>query len=140
MDLEQPEHSDGRLQWSLLCGSTENELRLARTLADRVSVADESREALRVVIGELASNAVRHALTPYTVTLTANLEAVTIEVQDQSLLLPQLRKLMPSQPGGRGLHIVNGLSDAWGTTTHGDAGKTVWARIDHSLPTLRQGL
>jgi hypothetical protein len=36
---------------------------------------------------------------------------------------------------GRGLHIVDALSEAWGWTPTPPAGKTVWARLSTSPPT-----
>jgi serine/threonine-protein kinase RsbW len=83
-----------------------------------------------IIIAELANNASRHARTPFTVTVSTTPDAVTIEVQDGSGALPEVQPLHVEADAGRGLHIVNGLADEWGTTSDGTSGKTVWARLD----------
>jgi anti-sigma regulatory factor (Ser/Thr protein kinase) len=87
-------------------------------------------EGARVVVSELATNAVRHAGTPYTVTLECLDGVVLLRVEDGSPLLP-------SQPApsdglrlrGRGLMLVESLSDHWGVALGTGGGKTVWARL-----------
>jgi two-component sensor histidine kinase len=108
-------------------------VRIARDLSRQLPGSVETRGAARSIIAELATNACRHARTKYTVTLTAEPAAITVEVSDQSALLPELLPLAIDSDHGRGLHIVIELADEWGTTRHGFTGKTVWARIDRQL-------
>ena len=85
--------------------------------------------AIQLVTSELATNAIRHAHTPFTVTLRGNLSEVRLMVRDGDPLMgPPASELLMSL-GGRGLRIAEELSDAWGVDPEPD-GKTVWARFD----------
>lgn len=54
-----------------------------------------------------------------------------IEVRDtMPLALPPALPAKPAAPGGRGLSIVDQLSDRWGVRIHDGLGKTVWFEID----------
>ena len=102
----------------------------ARALADHTTAPAELMEAVRVVIAELASNAVHHARTAYTVTVREDAEgAVTVTVHDDSPEQPELQPFDPHAARGRGLQIVDGLTEQWGTRADPDDGKTVWARL-----------
>jgi hypothetical protein len=82
---------------------------------------------LRLVVTELATNAVRHALTPFTVTLEAFAHIVLLGVQDGSPHAPVVRACVPRDTSGRGMTIVELLSRDWGVTAHAEGGKTIWA-------------
>jgi two-component sensor histidine kinase len=102
----------------------------ARALADHTTGPADLMEAVRVVIAELASNAVHHARTAYTVTVREDAEgAVTVTVHDDSPEQPELQPFDPHAARGRGLQIVDGLTEQWGTRAYPDDGKTVWARL-----------
>jgi hypothetical protein len=88
-----------------------------------------ARETARQLVGELAANAALHAATSFTVVLLAEANAVTIEVQDRSPLVPVALSTKSFDDSGRGLHIVDDLADEWGSSAVGARGKTVWARI-----------
>ncbi|HTX62873.1 MAG TPA: MEDS domain-containing protein [Acidimicrobiales bacterium] len=89
------------------------------------SVAD--RAAL--VVSELATNAVRHGGTPFSVTLSSLADCVRISVRDGRADLPMLRGFSSTETGGRGLHIVDALCRDWGISPRRD-GKVVWAELD----------
>jgi hypothetical protein len=79
------------------------------------------------VVSELATSAVAHAQTPFRVTLEGHHEIVRLAVQDEStstlvLAAPDLMDM-----SGRGLMLVELLSDRWGTSIAGDGVKSVWA-------------
>ena len=40
--------------------------------------------------------------------------------------VPMIRPLDPTRPGGRGLFLVDTLSDRWGMTREGNRGTRVW--------------
>lgn len=86
------------------------------------------RDGAQLIATELGTNAARHAESPFRVTLTRGPAAVTLAVRDASADRPQPRTADPVDIGGRGLALVDGLADAWGTTIESD-GKTVWAEI-----------
>jgi hypothetical protein len=81
---------------------------------------------VRLVASELATNAVVHAQTAFTLTLAEIDQTVVLALRDDSTSLPRLSPSQVSDIGGRGLRIVNALSLDWGIST--DSGsKTVWA-------------
>jgi anti-sigma regulatory factor (Ser/Thr protein kinase) len=81
-----------------------------------------------IVASELASNAVRHACTPFRVAVARGPTAIRIAVRDGSFDPPQHRMGDHSASGGRGVRLVAALSRAWGTDVEVD-GKTVWAEL-----------
>ena len=81
-----------------------------------------------IVVSELATNAVRHARSGFTVSLTLAGEAVRIRVEDARPLAglggdPPL----PVSPD-HGLGLVHAVSARWGVQP-ADGGKTVWAEL-----------
>jgi anti-sigma regulatory factor (Ser/Thr protein kinase) len=85
---------------------------------------------VRWVVSELATNAVVHAATAFTVNVSRLDGVLTLTVGDGSPVFP--RKLRPGAElasSGRGLRIVEALSTAWGVTGKG-TGKSVWATFD----------
>lgn len=82
---------------------------------------------VRLVVSELATNALRHALTPFTVLLREDGRSVLLTVQDGSSSVPVRVSAGGMDTGGRGLSIVEALSDDWGVTHRRGVGKSVWA-------------
>lgn len=85
----------------------------------------ELRERAVLITSELATNAIRHAHSTFTVTADLTPEEVYVTVTDTGQALPLLRHPQPTEPHGRGLMIVNALADRWGIDTQ-SASKTVW--------------
>jgi anti-sigma regulatory factor (Ser/Thr protein kinase) len=84
-------------------------------------------EDMRLVVSELATNAVAHAQTAFLVTLSMADERVRVAIQDGSTATPVRLTPDPMALGGRGLMIVEVLSQEWGTTTDAAGLKSVWA-------------
>jgi anti-sigma regulatory factor (Ser/Thr protein kinase) len=98
--------------------------------------AAERGEDIAIVVTELLTNALRHALpwpgdpsppSPIRLGLLQPGSCVLCAVADPGRAVP-----VPQGPGslaetGRGLQIIRALSDMWGYTVLGDAGKVVWA-------------
>ena len=85
--------------------------------------------AAEVLISELATNAVRHARTLFTVTVTWDHATLRVEVNDASPLAPRPQLAThPDREGGRGLLLVDAIATAWGVDLYPD-GKTVWLTI-----------
>ena len=86
-----------------------------------------------LVLSELLSNALRHA-TPLPgsglrVAWSQQAGSVRVSVSDGGAqTLPELGEPNPSTTGGRGLRIVDRLSQCWGTRSDDD-GTTVWAEV-----------
>ncbi len=81
----------------------------------------------RLVISELVANAVQHAGTDISVTVSRRAERLHLIVSDQDHRMPELP---PRRRHGTsaisGLHVVQALSARWGTVPTSD-GKIVWA-------------
>ncbi|MDX6300715.1 MAG: hypothetical protein QOF53_1929, partial [Nocardioidaceae bacterium] len=80
-----------------------------------------------LVASELATNAVVHAQTAFTVTLGTLDETVLLTVRDRSGALPARRCAQAMDASGRGLKIVDIVSLAWGITQDPEGSKAVWA-------------
>jgi anti-sigma regulatory factor (Ser/Thr protein kinase) len=90
---------------------------------------DEVAAEVELLVDELAGNAVRHARTPFSVTLTWDGRTLRGEVTDVNPLPPQPRlATTPDELGGRGLLLVIGMADRWGFEGH-SRGKTVWFEL-----------
>ena len=86
-----------------------------------------------LVISELLSNAIRHAApltgTQVRVTWTLDHDELRVAVSDAGDgPLPQVTEPALNAPGGRGLGIVETLSDRWGVLRE-DGVTTVWAQL-----------
>lgn len=89
--------------------------------------ADELEETAELAVSELATNAVLHARTPFTVAVRrAPSGRVRVEVADVSPAPVQLRRFGVSATTGRGLALVASVSHDWGVEVAERAGKTVW--------------
>lgn len=85
---------------------------------------------VQLAVSELATNALKHAATSFTVTLAASGDSVLVKVQDGSRSAPVPLLGAPLATAGRGLGIVAFVSREWGVTEHVDGGKTVWAAFE----------
>jgi anti-sigma regulatory factor (Ser/Thr protein kinase) len=83
-----------------------------------------------LVVSELATNAMVHARTPFTVCLQAFEHTLLLEVEDGSRVGPVALAARELDCSGRGLTIVTLLSRSWGVNARADGGKSVWAEFD----------
>ena len=82
-------------------------------------------EDIELAASELATNAIRHAMTPFELTIHVAPQRIRLEVADASPVMPALIQA----PGPRhGLHIVDELAEEWGISAV-DGGKIVWAEF-----------
>jgi anti-sigma regulatory factor (Ser/Thr protein kinase) len=93
-------------------------------------------EDIALVVSELLTNAVRHAApgasrtasrSPIRLGLIQPGPCILCAVADPSELVPVPREPDYLAETGRGLHVIGALSDTWGYTSPGTAGKVVWA-------------
>lgn len=106
-------------------------------LAAMGAATRDLRDVVSVMVSELAMNAVQHARTPFEVTVEVTGRTLRVEVTDSGGGTAQAQPLPPATSlHGRGLFIVEQLSDAWGATSLG-ASKSVWFTI--TLTTAADG-
>lgn len=101
---------------------------VTHALAARPDLVD----AARLAVSELATNAVVHARTPFTVAVLAEGAGVRIEVEDSSSILPHPRHYDTMASTGRGLPLVATLSSEFGVYPTERGGKVVWFTLDES--------
>lgn len=84
---------------------------------------------VRLVVSELATNAIMHAQTAFSVTLRGFDGFVVVEVHDGSHAGPFLRAAPSLETNGRGIAIVQALSRDWGVNEYEGGSKAVWAEF-----------
>lgn len=104
----------------------------ARTFALEVLAewgVTQGLDDIHLCVSELATNAVRHGAPPgreFALTLVAENALIRVEVRDSGDGLPRIEHAGPEDCSGRGLQLVEVLSDDFGVVEHA-VGKTVWA-------------
>ncbi|MGW2716084.1 SpoIIE family protein phosphatase [Streptomyces sp. NPDC001492] len=105
----------------------------ARTLVSALlaqwRIRDETQDRVLLVVDELVANAVRFAGGPLTVRLIRTGQGLLCEVGDTGNGRPRLGRGGLLDDGGRGLHVVHGLTTRWGVRWT-DTGKVVWASVE----------
>jgi anti-sigma regulatory factor (Ser/Thr protein kinase) len=84
-------------------------------------------EDVRLVASELATNAMLHARTPFTVSLEQLVRVVLLTVQDGSPSAPERVDAKVMDTHGRGLFLVDHTSHDWGVRDGPEGSKSVWA-------------
>ncbi|MDF2092183.1 ATP-binding protein [Knoellia sp. 3-2P3] len=91
-------------------------------------------DAGALVVSELAANAVQHTAEQVRVVLVSDgVAMVRVGVRDQARDAPATVDADHDSLNGRGLVVVEALSQACGALPTGDGGKLVWARIEPEL-------
>jgi anti-sigma regulatory factor (Ser/Thr protein kinase) len=100
-------------------------LRKARCPEHNASVLDEAV----LLMSELVTNAMRHGAPPITTEVACNATSgMQVRVSDGNPEAPTARDAGPDDQSGRGVHLVDMISDAWGVDPTPN-GKTVWFRL-----------
>ncbi|MFF0161617.1 SpoIIE family protein phosphatase [Streptomyces sp. NPDC005263] len=99
---------------------------LVRALLGQWQTRDDIRDDVLLVLSELVTNAVRFARGPLTVRLIRSGHGLLCEVGDTGNGRPRLGRPALLDDGGRGLHVVHGLTTRWGVRWT-DTGKVVWS-------------
>jgi PAS domain S-box-containing protein len=107
-----------------------SDIRAARHLTDRQlrewQVPDQPRTELVLMVSELVTNALTYASPPIELRVRRSDREAVLEVSDSSTQRPRRRRATSEDEHGRGLEIVEMLSDRWGSRTLSH-GKVVWA-------------
>ncbi|MFE0352165.1 SpoIIE family protein phosphatase [Streptomyces nigra] len=102
---------------------------LVTGLLERWDTREDTRDSVLLVVSELVANAVRFARGPLTVRLIRGGHGQLLcEVGDKGNGRPRLGRKDLLGDGGRGLHVVHGLTTRWGVRWTDD-GKVVWASV-----------
>ena len=88
--------------------------------------AAQTRETVELLVSELATNSIRHAQTDFELAVTRCAGRIRVAVTDLAGGRPTVRSPGPDEPTGRGLAIVEMLSEQWGVEHRAAANKTVW--------------
>jgi len=128
---------------TVMDGESDTPPKAARDFTGRILgewALDDRAEGVCLVVSELVTNAVCHALRcPQDIPTLWTLQLVLIRhprrlavaVTDPSVrpptIVPRPDEL---RDGGRGLHVVQALSSAWGWAALPCGGKAVWATFD----------
>lgn len=80
---------------------------------------------------ELCTNAIVHGSGPFVVVVDRNDDRVRVAVTNQGIGHAKLRDATHMEPTGRGLRIVEELSDVWGSSQSEHEETVVW--LERSL-------
>lgn len=89
---------------------------------------DDWHAEVALVVSELVGNAVRHSHTDVRVRLDLDIGDLKITVADGSDLRPLRRDADLLDESGRGIAIIEAISEEWGVDLS-EGGKQVWARV-----------
>jgi anti-sigma regulatory factor (Ser/Thr protein kinase) len=107
--------------------------RFLRDVFEESSVVDPPSETAVLLASELVSNAVLHARTDLAVRCLVHETCVRIEVSDGNSRRPVAAFTPVDATSGRGLGLVQALSDNWGIEGTAD-GKLVWFEVPIDAP------
>lgn len=82
-----------------------------------------------LVISELVTNAITHAASSCRIRLSVNSTTLRIDVVDGGTGTPEPQPPSDTQEHGRGLHMVDAVTSAWGLEDVPGQGKLVWAEL-----------
>ncbi len=88
--------------------------------------------AATLAASELATNVVVHAGTPFTVSVAVGPGRLRVELSDGSALAPVARATDHDSANGRGVPIVQAVTDRWGSGRRA-TGKVVWFELDRPV-------
>ncbi|MDQ2649406.1 MAG: ATP-binding protein [Actinomycetota bacterium] len=112
--------------------------RTARVLL-RELMADDDEATIataELLITELVTNAIVHTGSGPHLDVELFPDHLWVSVEDTDPTPPVRRRPQPTRPGGRGIVILEELSNHWGVRPTG-AGKSVWFELDRAAVSVR---
>lgn len=106
-------------------GSLSDLRRWARCWLDAHPTGVDTDDVL-LAMTETVTNAVRHGSPPVSVELVNDPPHLRVEVTDGSDVLPRVPRQERDREGGRGLALLEDLTERWGVSRLTGGGKTVW--------------
>jgi anti-sigma regulatory factor (Ser/Thr protein kinase) len=91
----------------------------------------DDADVAALLVSELLTNVVLHARTSAQVRVTLEDDCLRVVVSDGAPTLPTRRRPTTDAVTGRGLMIVDAMSDDWGVEAF-DGGKSVWFELTGS--------
>jgi anti-sigma regulatory factor (Ser/Thr protein kinase) len=91
--------------------------------------ASADMEALNLATSELVTNALVHGRGAVGLTMRLEAGSLRVEVADDSREIPVLLPNPGHATSGRGMNIVEALSDGWGVDIVPNGGKVVWFTV-----------
>jgi anti-sigma regulatory factor (Ser/Thr protein kinase) len=85
-------------------------------------------EEAELVVSELATNAIVHARSAFSVAVRSEGEGVRLSVSDASSVAPFVRDPGPTAMFGRGMRLIGDVASDWGVDLTA-GGKTVWVEL-----------
>jgi len=122
-----PDHAEFQLPLAATPDAVREARAIVRGLLDGWGLASLGDTAV-LCTSELATNAVIHAGSPVLLVVALLPSAVRIEVEDAAPGALEPGSLVGDAETGRGLAIVNALTQSWGVDQH-PSGKTVWFEL-----------
>lgn len=98
-------------------------------------IPDDVVDDVLLVVTELVNNAVTHAQSGCELRLSLNSMSLRVEVIDEGAGTPDPLPPSSTRNHGRGLHLIDALTAAWGYEPLAVGGKMVWAEL---LPSSAQ--
>jgi anti-sigma regulatory factor (Ser/Thr protein kinase) len=89
----------------------------------------EIRDTCVLLVSEVVTNALRHSDGQVTLQLWRYPDRLRVEVSDETSRGPVDTGGGPLDESGRGVPLMDALSDRWGHAPHGE-GKVVWFELD----------
>jgi serine/threonine-protein kinase RsbW len=102
-------------------------------VATSVGVTGRASQVVELLTSELLANAVLHGAGGHEIELSLRVpvrDVVRVSVSDSLPARPVVLSPDPVAPSGRGMVIVEALSNRWGVEPRPGGGKTVWFEVD----------
>ena len=101
-------------------------LRAAACETHHARVVDDAE----LLVSELVTNAVLHGAPPITMRVECDgSNGLRVSVTDRSADPARVREADPADESGRGMRLVDVISDDWGVEPRTGVGKDVWFRL-----------